>query len=137
MSELLRSLTKNELMSESLIFLSKLLIRSFLDSLGNQMSEFPALLEWMCKRDRIRGVVVRDCECESVNHTLSSLTYKYIIIYTSHKSIYIYTIYIYQHRRTLRKCLNKINSIRDNFQIKKNNNNVQLSRSSRGYTGCL
>ena len=45
MSELLMSLTKNEQMSELLIFLSKSLISSFLDkkhsdSLGNQMSEF-------------------------------------------------------------------------------------------------
>ena len=52
MSKSLRSLTKNEQMSESLIFLSESLIflsesliRSFLvsKSLGNQMSEFPAL----------------------------------------------------------------------------------------------
>ena len=47
MSESLISLTKNEQMSESLIFLSEPLIRSFLKkmsaSLGNQMSEFPAL----------------------------------------------------------------------------------------------
>ena len=47
-SESLILLTKNERMSESLIFLSKSLIRSFLgkqtsDSLGNPMSEFPAL----------------------------------------------------------------------------------------------
>ena len=48
MSKSLRSLTKNERMSESLIFLGKSLIRSFFlqktsDLLGNQMSEFPAL----------------------------------------------------------------------------------------------
>ena len=44
-SELLRSLTKNERMSESLIFLSESLIfwQKTSDSLGNQMSEFPAL----------------------------------------------------------------------------------------------
>ena len=30
----------------------------------------------------------RDCACESVNHTLSSLTYKYIIIYTSFSSVF-------------------------------------------------
>ena len=49
MSELLRSLTKNERMSESLVFLRELLIRSFLgkktsDSLGKPMSEFPVLV---------------------------------------------------------------------------------------------
>ena len=47
-SESLRSLTKNEQMSESLIFLSESLICSFLgkktsDSLGKPMSEFLAL----------------------------------------------------------------------------------------------
>ena len=47
-SESLRSLTKNEQMSESLVFVSESLIRSFLgkktsDSLGKPMSEFPAL----------------------------------------------------------------------------------------------
>ena len=47
-SESLRLLTKNEQMSESLIFLSQLLICSFLgkktsDSLGKPMSKFPAL----------------------------------------------------------------------------------------------
>ena len=45
-SESLRSLTKNERRSEWLIFLTKSLIRSFLDtsdSLGKPMSEFPAL----------------------------------------------------------------------------------------------
>ena len=47
-SESLRLLTKNELMSESLVFLSESLNRSFLckrtsDSLGKPMSEFPAL----------------------------------------------------------------------------------------------
>ena len=46
-SESLRSLTKNKRMSESLIFLSESFIRSFLDkktsnSLGNQLSDFPA-----------------------------------------------------------------------------------------------
>ena len=49
MSELLRSLTKTEQMSELLVFLSELLIRSFFckimsDSLRKPMSEFPALL---------------------------------------------------------------------------------------------
>ena len=47
-SESLRLLTKNERMSESLIFLSESLIfgQKTSDLLGNQMSEFPALLEW-------------------------------------------------------------------------------------------
>ena len=48
MSELLRLLTKNEQMSESLVFLSESLIRSFLgqtsDLLRKQMSKFPALV---------------------------------------------------------------------------------------------
>ena len=45
MSESLLLLTKNERMSESLIFLSESLIfgQKTSDSLGNQMSEFPAL----------------------------------------------------------------------------------------------
>ena len=46
-SELLSLITKNERMSESLVFLSESLIHSFFgqktsDSLGKQMSEFPA-----------------------------------------------------------------------------------------------
>ena len=49
-SELLRSLTKNERMSKSLIFLSELLIRSFFrlkQAIRSEkpMSEFPALLK--------------------------------------------------------------------------------------------
>ena len=49
MSELLRSLTKNDRMSELLVFLSELLIRSCFckktsDWLRKPMSEFPALL---------------------------------------------------------------------------------------------
>ena len=52
MSESLRSLTKNEQMSESLIFLSESLIRSFLDKNdGKPMSEFPALLFHNAIRD--------------------------------------------------------------------------------------
>ena len=44
-SESLKSLTKNDRMSEMLIFLSKSLIFGQIksESLGNQMSEFPAL----------------------------------------------------------------------------------------------
>ena len=47
-SESLISLTKNERMSESFIFLSESLIfgPKTSDSLGNQMSEFPALNVW-------------------------------------------------------------------------------------------
>ena len=49
-SELLRSLTKNERMSKSLIFLGELLIRSFFrlkQAIRSEkpMSEFPALLK--------------------------------------------------------------------------------------------
>ena len=49
MSESLIMLTKNERMSELLVFLSESLMRSFFslktsDSLGNPMSEFPTLM---------------------------------------------------------------------------------------------
>ena len=65
-SELLRSLTKNEQMSESLIFISKSLIFlseslicSFLSKkrvIGKPMSEFPALLEMDGRVQRARVV---------------------------------------------------------------------------------
>ena len=68
------SLTKNEQMSEWLIFLSKSPIRSFLEknsnSLGNQMSEFPALVganERVSVPKRIVLILVR-IEHESVQY---------------------------------------------------------------------
>ena len=67
MSESLTSLTKNERMSESLVFLSESLIRSFLSKkrafrwLGKPMSEFPALEKGdrRCKKGYIRNSDVR------------------------------------------------------------------------------
>ena len=68
------SLTKNERMSEWLIFLSKSPIGSFLEktsnSLGNQMSEFPALVganERVSVPKRIVLILVR-IEHESVQY---------------------------------------------------------------------
>ena len=65
-SESLITLTKNEQMSESLIFLSDSLIRSVLDkkksdSLRNQMSEFPALKNCNIIVDSPLRIINRKC----------------------------------------------------------------------------